>query len=261
MGVPTIHRRLVGAPRAAAYDLRHMRLFTSGSDRLPDDLFQAFQATFGHTLLERYGMSETGMITSNPLHGERRVRSVGLPLPGVAVRIAHPQTDEPLPDGAVGEVQVRGANVCKGYWRQPDKTAVAFTPDGWLRTGDLGRLDADGRLWVTDRLKDLVISGGENVSAREVELVLASHPAVKSVAVVGTPDARWGEVVTAVVVAHPGRRGCRRAAGARPQLAGSVQGSQADRGGRGASPERHRQDRQDRPAVHPRPAIGQACQR
>ncbi len=203
MGVPTIHRRLVAAPHAAAYDLRHMRLFTSGSDRLPDDLFQAFQATFGHTLLERYGMSETGMITSNPLHGERRIGSVGLPLPGVAVRIAHPHTEETLPDGAVGEVQVRGANVCKGYWRQPDKTAVAFTPDGWLRTGDLGLREPDGYFTLKGRSKDLIISGGFNIYPPEVELVLADHPAVLASAVIGCPDAEWGERVTAVIVPRP----------------------------------------------------------
>lgn len=203
MAVPTIHRRLVGVPNAADYDLSHMRLFTSGSDRLPDDLFQAFQDTFGHTLLERYGMSETSMLISNPLHGERRVGSVGLPLPGVEVRIANPETDEPLPDGEVGEVQVRGANVCKGYWRQPDKTAAAFTADGWLRTGDLGLRRPDGYFTLKGRSKDLIISGGYNVYPPEVELVLAEHPAVQAGAVIGCPDDEWGERVTAVIIPHP----------------------------------------------------------
>jgi malonyl-CoA/methylmalonyl-CoA synthetase len=203
MAVPTIHRRLVGAPNAASYNLSHMRLFTSGSDRLPDDLFQAFQDTFGHTLLERYGMSETSMLISNPLHGERRVGSVGLPLPGVEVRIANPETGERLPDNEVGEVQVRGANVCKGYWRQPDKTAAAFTADGWLRTGDLGLREPDGYFTLKGRSKDLIISGGYNVYPPEVELVLADHPAVQASAVIGCPDDEWGERVTAVIIPHP----------------------------------------------------------
>ncbi|MBW7883890.1 MAG: AMP-binding protein, partial [Caldilineaceae bacterium] len=144
MAVPTIHRRLVEVRDTARYSLRHMRLVTSGSDRLPDDLFAQFEETFGYRLLERYGMSETIMNLSNPLHGERRVGSVGLTLPGVEVRIVDPATETPLPDGVVGEVQVRGAHVCKGYWRQPEKTAAAFTPDGWLRTGDMGLREPDG---------------------------------------------------------------------------------------------------------------------
>lgn len=204
MGVPTIHRRLVEVEGAAGYDLSRMRLLTSGSDRLPDDLFRRFQETFGHTLLERYGMSETGMLISNPLHGERRVGSVGLPLPGVEVRIVDPETEAPLPDGEVGAVQVRGANVCKGYWRQPEKTAEAFAAGGWLRTGDLGLREPDGYFILKGRSKDLVISGGYNVYPPEVELVLATHPAVAASAVVGCPDPQWGERVTAVIVPQPG---------------------------------------------------------
>ena len=203
MAVPTIHRRLVSVPNAADYDLSHMRLLTSGSDRLPDDLFQAFQDTFGHTLLERYGMSETSMLISNPLHGERRVGSVGLPLPGVEVRIVHPETEDLLPDNEVGAVQVRGANVCKGYWRQPEKTAAAFTSDGWLRTGDLGLRKPDGYFTLKGRSKDLIISGGYNIYPPEVELVLAKHPAVQASAVIGCLDEEWGERVTAVIITHP----------------------------------------------------------
>ncbi len=204
MAVPTIHRRLVNTPNAASYDLSHMRLFTSGSDRLPDDLFKAYQEIFGHTLLERYGMSETSMLISNPLHGERRVGSVGLPLPGVEVRIVHPETEEPLPDNEVGAVQVRGDNVCKGYWRQPDKTAAAFTADGWLRTGDLGLREPDGYFTLKGRSKDLIISGGYNIYPPEVELVLAEHPAVQASAVIGCPDEEWGERVTAVIIPRDG---------------------------------------------------------
>jgi len=202
MAVPTIHRRLVDAPGAAMYSLRHMRLITSGSDRLPDDLFQQFEEIFGYRLLERYGMSETGMNLSNPLHGERRVGSVGLPLPGVEVRIVDAETEQPVPVDTVGEVQVRGANVFKGYWRQPEKTVAAFTPDGWLRTGDLGLRTADGYFTLKGRSKDLIISGGYNVYPPEVELVLAEHPAVAAAAVIGCPDPEWGERVVAVIVLH-----------------------------------------------------------
>ena len=204
MAVPTIHHRLLEVNHAASYNLSHMRLITSGSDRLPDDVFVAFQRTFGHTLLERYGMSETGMNLSNPLHGERRIGSVGLPLPSVEVRIVHPDTEAPLPDGEVGEVQVRGPHVCKGYWRQPEKTAAAFTADGWLRTGDLGLRQPDGYFTLKGRSKDLIISGGYNVYPPEVELVLAEHPSVAASAVIGCPDTTWGERVTAVIILREG---------------------------------------------------------
>lgn len=204
MAVPTIHRRLVDFPGAAGYDLSHMRLLTSGSDRLPDDVFTRFQTTFGHTLLERYGMTETGMNLSNPLHGERRIGSVGLPLPGVEARIVDPVSGALMPDGEVGEVQIRGPHVCQGYWRQPDKTRAAFTADGWLHTGDLGLREPDGYFTLKGRAKDLIITGGYNVYPPEVELVLAGHPAVAASAVIGCPDPEWGEQVTAVVVAKEG---------------------------------------------------------
>lgn len=204
MAVPTIHRLLLETPGAANYDLSHMRLLTSGSDRLPDDVFHGFRETFGHTLLERYGMTETGMNLSNPLYGERRVGSVGMPLPGVEARIVDQETGEPLPDGEVGEVQIRGPHVCNGYWRQPEKTAEAFTEDGWLRTGDLGVREPDGYFTLKGRAKDLIISGGLNVYPPEVELALADHPAVAASAVIGCPDKKWGERVTAVVVREDG---------------------------------------------------------
>jgi malonyl-CoA/methylmalonyl-CoA synthetase len=200
MAVPTMHRLLLQASGAGSYELSHMRLLTSGSDRLPDDTFQEFRDMFGHTLLERYGMTETGMNLSNPLHGERRVGSVGLPLPGVEARIVDPKTGKPLADGLVGEVQIRGPHVCKGYWRQPEKTVAAFTEDGWLKTGDLGLREPDGYFTLKGRAKDLIISGGYNVYPPEVELVLAEHPAVAACAVIGCPDDKWGERVTAIVV-------------------------------------------------------------
>ncbi len=203
MAVPTIHRRLLEVPEPGRFDLRHMRLLTSGSDRLPDDVFLGFQQTFGHTLLERYGMTETGMNLSNPLHGERRIGSVGLPLPGVEARVVHPDTGALLPDGEIGEVQIRGPHVCKGYWRQPDKSAEAFTEDGWLRTGDLGLREADGYFTLKGRAKDLIITGGLNVYPPEVERVLRMDAGVSACAVIGCPDPEWGERVVAVVVPEP----------------------------------------------------------
>lgn len=205
MAVPTIHKRLVDYPGADQFDLGHMRLLTSGSDRLPDDLFYKFQKNFGHTLLERYGMTETGMNLSNPLHGERRVGSVGLPLPAVEARVVDPITEEPLPDGEVGEVQIRGPHVFKGYWRMPEKTAESFTADGWLRTGDLGLREADGYYTLKGRSKDLIITGGLNVYPPEVELVLVEHPAVAACAVIGCLDEEWGEQVTAVIIPRAGQ--------------------------------------------------------
>ena len=200
MAVPTMHRRLYQQAGDQRYDLSFMRLLTSGSDRLPDDLFCGYQETFNVTLLERYGMTETGMNLSNPLHGERRVGSVGMPLPGVSARIVDPKTETPLPAGEVGELQIKGAHVCKGYWRQPEKTNEAFTADGWLRTGDMGAREPDGYYTLKGRAKDLIITGGLNVYPPEVELVLMEHPAVAACAVIGCPDDEWGEQVVAVII-------------------------------------------------------------
>jgi malonyl-CoA/methylmalonyl-CoA synthetase len=204
MAVPTIHQRLLDVPDAKDFDLSHVRLITSGSDRLPDEVFTGFQQTFGHTLLERYGMTETGMNCSNPLHGERRMGSVGLTLPGVEVRIVDPETGDMLPDGEIGDVQLRGPNVFKGYWRQPEKTSESFTADGWFCSGDLGFREADGYITLCGRSKDLIISGGLNIYPPEVERVLVEHPAVTACAVIGCPDKEWGERVTAVVVLDRG---------------------------------------------------------
>ena len=202
MAVPTIHKRLLDVPDAHRFDLSRARLITSGSDRLPDELFRGFQKTFGYTLLERYGMTETGMNCSNLLRGERRIGSVGLPLPGVEVRIVNSETGEVLPTGEIGDVQLRGPNVFKGYWQQPQKTSESFSADGWFKTGDLGFLEADCYLTLCGRSKDLIISGGLNIYPPEVERVLMEHPAVNACAVIGCPDPEWGERVTAVVVLH-----------------------------------------------------------
>ena len=205
MAVPTIHQRLLDVPNADQFDLSRVRLITSGSDRLPDEVFVGFQKTFDYTLLERYGMTETGMNCSNPLHGERRLGSVGLPLAGVEVRVVNPENDQPLPEGEIGEVQLRGPNIFKGYWLQPQKTIESFSAGGWFRTGDLGFLEQDGYLTLCGRSKDLIISGGLNIYPPEVERVLAEHPSVATCAVVGCPDREWGERVTAVVVLNPGK--------------------------------------------------------
>jgi malonyl-CoA/methylmalonyl-CoA synthetase len=204
MAVPTIHSRLLDVPDAKQFDLSHVRLITSGSDRLPDEVFEGFQQTFGYTLLERYGMTETGMNCSNPLNGERRIGSVGLPLHAVEVRIVDSETEKILPDGEIGDVQLRGPNVFKGYWRQPEKTAESFTADGWFKTGDLGFREKDGYLTLCGRSKDLIISGGLNIYPPEVERVLVEHTAVETCAVIGCPDREWGENVTAVVVLNQG---------------------------------------------------------
>jgi malonyl-CoA/methylmalonyl-CoA synthetase len=204
MAVPTIHRRLLDVPNADQFDLSHVRLITSGSDRLPDEVFSGYQKTFGNTLLERYGMTETGMNCSNPLKGDRRVGSVGRPLPGVQVRIVHSETGAILPAGEIGDVQLRGPNVFKGYWKQPEKTSDSFSSDGWFKTGDLGYLEADGYLTLCGRSKDLIISGGLNIYPPEVERILMEHPAIAACAVIGCPDPEWGERVTAVVVLQKG---------------------------------------------------------
>jgi malonyl-CoA/methylmalonyl-CoA synthetase len=205
MAVPTIHKRLLDVPNADQFDLSAVRLITSGSDRLPDDLFTGYQKIFGYTLLERYGMTETGMNCSNPLDGERRIGSVGHPLPGVELRIVHSETGEVLPDGDIGDVQLRGPNVFKRYWKQPDKTAESFSVDGWFKTGDLGFRESDGYITLCGRSKDLIISGGLNIYPPEVERVLIEHPTVDVCAVIGCPDAEWGEKVTAVVVLEEGK--------------------------------------------------------
>src|SRR5262245_27814510 len=187
-GVPTMIHRLAEHPGVGA--LGRLRLVVSGSAPLAADLHERFAQATGHAILERYGMTETGMLVSNPLAGERRAGTVGLPLPGVEVRLAEPS----------GEIEVRGPNVFAGYLDRPDADALAFTADGWFKTGDLGALDSDGYLRIVGRAKELVITGGQNVHPRDVEEVLREHPDVRDAAVVGTPSAEWGELVTAYVV-------------------------------------------------------------
>ena len=199
-GVPTIYVRLLELPDDLAARIGgRIRLFVSGSAPLPAQVMEDFRAKVGHTILERYGMSETLMNISNPYEGERRAGAVGFPLPGVSVLILNAQ-GEAVADGEIGELYVRGPNVCAGYWRQPDATAEAFA-NGWFRTGDLGERAEDGYYTLRGRRSDLIISGGFNIYPREIEELLQEQPGVREVAVCGRPDARRGEVPVAYVVA------------------------------------------------------------
>ncbi len=202
MGVPTYYSRLLAQPALDAGLCRGLRLFTSGSAPLLPETLAAFEARTGHRILERYGMTETSVITSNPLAGARKPGAVGLPLAGMDVRIVD-DGDLPVAPGAIGHVQVRGASVFGGYWRRPDKTREDFTADGWFRTGDDGRVDGDGYLFLVGRSKDLVITGGLNVYPSEVETVLDGLPGIAESAVIGLPDADFGEQVVAVLVLGP----------------------------------------------------------
>ncbi len=203
MGVPTYYTRLLAQPRFSRQDCRNMRLFICGSAPLLAATFTQFERRSGHTILERYGMTETNMNTSNPLHGRRKAGSVGPPLPGVEVRVVGPQ-GEALAVAEVGDVQVRGANVFKGYWRMPEKTREDFTADGFFNTGDKGLIDSDGYLAIVGRSKDMVISGGLNIYPKEVELVIDELEDICESAVIGVPHPDFGEAVVAVVVPQSG---------------------------------------------------------
>ncbi|MBC2666738.1 malonyl-CoA synthase [Novosphingobium flavum] len=199
MGVPTFYIRLLQQPGFVRELVSHMRLFVSGSAPLSADIHREFRERTGHAILERYGMTETNMNTSNPYIGDRIAGTVGLPLPGVDVRIANPQTGEELPLGEVGVIEVRGPNVFKGYWRMPDKTATEFR-NGHFITGDLGRMDDRGYVSIVGREKDLIIAGGFNIYPAEVENAIDALPAVHEVAVIGVPDSDLGERIVAVIV-------------------------------------------------------------
>ncbi len=204
MGVPTFYTRLLDSDRLTREATARMRLFVSGSAPLLARDHRRFQERTGHAILERYGMSETLMITTNPYDGQRVPGAVGKPLPGVEIRVCDPVNGEPVPDGHNGMVEVRGPNVFAGYWRLPQKTAAEFRADGFFVTGDLGHLDNDGYLWLVGRDKDLVISGGYNVYPKEIELLIDEVPGVLESAVIGLPHPDLGEAVTAVVVPRPG---------------------------------------------------------
>ncbi|MBV9840205.1 MAG: malonyl-CoA synthase [Sphingomonadaceae bacterium] len=199
MGVPTFYSRLLDEPALTEEAARGMRLFVSGSAPLSAEVHRRFRVRTGHAVLERYGMTETGMITSNPYDGDRIAGTVGFPLPDVSVRIADQATGAISAQGEVGMIEVKGPNVFKGYWRKPEKTAEEFRADGYFVTGDLGRIDDRGYVHIVGRAKDLVISGGLNVYPAEVEDALDALPGVAESAVIGVPHADLGEAVVAVV--------------------------------------------------------------
>jgi malonyl-CoA/methylmalonyl-CoA synthetase len=202
MGVPTFYTRLLANQDFGRETCRHMRLFTSGSAPLLTQTFEEFRARTGHEILERYGMTETGMNTSNPLDGPRRPGTVGRPLPGVSVRVADDENRD-VRVGEIGQLQVRGDNVFQGYWRLPEKTAEEFTADGYFRTGDLARLGDDGYVSIVGRARDLIISGGLNIYPKEIESYLDDIDGILESAVIGVPHPDFGEAVIAVIVRNP----------------------------------------------------------
>jgi malonyl-CoA/methylmalonyl-CoA synthetase len=206
MGVPTLYVRMLAEPALTKEAVRNMRLFISGSAPLLIETFKDWQARTGHTILERYGMSETAMLTSNPYRaedGERRGGTVGFALPGVDLRVVD-DAGQAVPQGEIGGIQVRGPNVFQGYWRMPEKTAEEFTADGFFKTGDVGRVDAAGYVTIVGRSKDLIISGGYNVYPAEIEGFLNEMPGVAESAVVGVPHPDFGEVGVAVLIGKSG---------------------------------------------------------
>ncbi|MCB1500088.1 MAG: malonyl-CoA synthase [Bauldia sp.] len=204
MGVPTFYTRLLQHPGLTREATAHMRVFISGSAPLLAETHREFEARTGHRIIERYGMTETNMNTSNPYDGDRIAGTVGLPLPGVALRIADPDTGKVLQQGEIGMIELKGPNVFRGYWRMPEKTASEFRADGYFITGDLGRIEPNGYVSIVGRGKDLVITGGFNVYPKEVETEIDAISGVVESAVIGLPHADFGEGVTAVVVARPG---------------------------------------------------------
>jgi len=202
MGVPTHYSRLLADPDFGAEDASRIRLFTAGSAPLPETVFREFRLRTGHSICERYGMTECGILTSNPPEGKRIAGTVGYPLPAVEARIVDDHGTQ-LPPNTVGTLEVRGPNVFPGYWRKPDKTDEAFTPDRFFRTGDIGLMASDGRISLVGRASDMIISGGYNVYPKEIELVLDEVPGVVESAVVGLPHPDFGEGVVAFLVAEP----------------------------------------------------------
>ena len=203
MGVPTFYTRLLDDDRFTAELTAHMRLFVSGSAPLLAETHVRFEERTGHRILERYGMTETNMNTSNPYDGERRAGTVGFPLPGVELKITDPATGHTVPTGEIGQIEVRGPNVFKGYWQMPEKTAEELRADGFFITGDLGLIDADGYVTIVGRNKDLIISGGYNIYPKEIELILDDQPGVLESAVIGVPHPDFGESVVGLLVAEP----------------------------------------------------------
>jgi len=202
MAVPTMYLRLMDRIEGVGQDFSHLRLLASGSAPLLPKDFERIKKVFGKEPVEREGMSETGMNFSNPYRGVKKPGSIGLPLPNVGVRIVNPETFQDVKLGDVGEIWLKGPNVTPGYWNKPKETEAVFVK-GWFRTGDLGKTDEDGYYYITDRLKHIIISGGENISPKEIESVINQHPHVLESCVVGIPDDKWGEKAVAAVVLKP----------------------------------------------------------
>ncbi len=204
MAVPSMYARMMEYLREQTPSFEHMRLWTSGSAPLPAKDFERIKSVFGKEPVEREGMTETGMNFSNPLSGTRKPGSIGIPLPGLQVRIVDPQSFNDVAPGETGEFWLQGPAITPGYWRKPNETTKAFV-DGWFRSGDLGRVDEEGYYYLTDRIKHIIISGGENISPKEVEAVINRYEGVFESCVVGIPDEKWGETVAAAVVPKYGQ--------------------------------------------------------
>jgi len=200
MGVPTFYTRLLDHPGFTKDLTAHMRLFISGSAPLLAETHKAFEARTGHRILERYGMTETNMNTSNPYDGERRAGTVGHPLPGIELKVTDPDSGATLPDGEIGVIEVRGPNVFQGYWQMPEKTAAELRDDGFFITGDLGQIDDQGYVQIVGRGKDLIISGGYNIYPKEIELLLDDQLGVLESAVIGVPHSDLGEAPLGILV-------------------------------------------------------------
>ena len=205
MGVPTFYTRLLADDRFTGKLAEHMRLFISGSAPLLEETHIQFEKRTGHCILERYGMTETNMNTSNPYDGERRAGTVGFALPGVEIKISDTKTGELLPAGETGAIEVRGPNVFSGYWQMPEKTAAELRDNGFFITGDLGKIDEDGYIHIVGRDKDLIISGGYNIYPKEIEQALDEQPGVLESAVIGVPHPDFGETVIGIIIAEPGK--------------------------------------------------------
>lgn len=203
MAVPSMYVKLLDYIGKRALDFTHIRLWASGSAPLLVKDFERIKTAFGKEPVEREGMSETGMNFSNPLRGKRKPGSIGLPLPGLEVRVVDAETSTDTDRGRVGEIWIKGPGITPGYWQKPEETGKAFS-EGWFRTGDLGRVDEEGYYTLTDRLKHIIISGGENISPKEIESVVNRFEGIAESAVVGIPDEQWGEKVVAAVVPKPG---------------------------------------------------------
>lgn len=202
MAVPTMYTSMINSIKGETIDFSHIRLLTSGSAPLLPRDFYKIKEVFGQEPVEREGMTETGMNFSNPMHAHRKPGSIGLPLPGLKVKVVHPKNFKDVESGDTGEIWLKGPGITPGYWQNKEETEKSFFK-GWFRTGDLGRKDTDGYYYITDRLKHIIISGGENVSPKEIESTLDQHEAVIESSIVGLPEERWGEKIVAAIVLKP----------------------------------------------------------